>query len=731
MAESRGELEVYNVWFVAADLDRDGVLSGHEAVQFFQRSGLPQNPTLFKVWQYVAGDRPALSRQEFYTAMKLVSLAQLNGGVLDDQQALRLVNGLAGPVPLPRMAGMTVPRGIELPANLLPPEPAAASAPGQAAASPAAPPARGGAPLASPPPPAAAFPPLAAEQAAAFQTAFSQLDTDRDGFVQGTDCFGAFMQSGLPKAALKQIWDLVAGNEPRLNRHQFVQALYLIDCVKRGMAVPGALPPGPFPPVAGAANIATLSAGAPSDIYSATLVIPPMPPRQAYHPQPPPPMPFASQVPGLPADRVAALDQAERMRLEAEREATLVAEAEQRKAEEERAAAAAKREFFTRALGDLRLTQSKVNRAVAQEEKAGLAQKLESLRAMAAQLEEFDPEWESREKGECEALNLEIAELTVTNEQLQRRAAATERTRGAMLAQVAALKEAAAGVDAELATLTDEVDKVAAEGGKDKAAVVDLLKRPLCLRPCSGAAGFKIVSALPVDTRLTTYAAPSAAALEKDEEVGAAPVAPAAEGSTPAAAAAAAAGGAGDPPAAAAPLEGAASVAEAEAVSAAAEAGVLASAIAEALSAAPAAKPASKQGSLVAGGSGAAAAAAAAAAAEEEQAEAGAEADAAAPDAASNSFEAGVESGDTAAGGVAAPAPAAEAVDVFAAFDAVTAPAPVKQASGAFGSAQALAAESPKAGDAEVAAEGGEAAAASPAAAADDVPPASGSWTAF
>ncbi len=33
-------------------------------------------------------------------------------------------------------------------------------------------------------------------------------------------------------------------------------------------------------------------------------------------------------------------------------------------AEEERAAAAAKREFFTRALGDMRLTQSKVTRAV-------------------------------------------------------------------------------------------------------------------------------------------------------------------------------------------------------------------------------------------------------------------------------------------------------------------------------------------------------------------------------
>jgi hypothetical protein len=42
----------------------------------------------------------------------------------------------------------------------------------------------------------------------------------------------------------------------------------------------------------------------------------------------------------------------------------------------------------------------------AQEQKAALQAKLDSLRAMAAQLEEFDPEWEAREKGECEALNL-------------------------------------------------------------------------------------------------------------------------------------------------------------------------------------------------------------------------------------------------------------------------------------------------------------------------------------
>ena len=116
------------------------------------------------------------------------------------------------------------------------------------------------------------------------------------------------------------------------SRHQFVQALYLIDCVKRGMAVPAALPPGPFPPVAGTVNLGSMQ-GPPSDIYSgATLVIPPMVPRQAYHPQPAAgPLPFASQVPGLPADRLATLPPHERARLEGEREAALRAEEEQRR----------------------------------------------------------------------------------------------------------------------------------------------------------------------------------------------------------------------------------------------------------------------------------------------------------------------------------------------------------------------------------------------------------------
>lgn len=130
----------------------------------------------------------------------------------------------------------------------------------------------------------------------------------------------------------------------------------------------------------------------------------------------------------------------------------------------------------------------------------------------APQLEDFDPQWESREKGECEALRLvsappgarqpgravgtgfaracaraqgmaragrglvhsspvlspswpspppalmeplvqEIAELTVRQERAQRAADATERKRGALLAQAAALKEVRRGGEGAAAAI--------------------------------------------------------------------------------------------------------------------------------------------------------------------------------------------------------------------------------------------------------------------------------------
>ena len=71
--------------------------------------------------------------------------------------------------------------------------------------------------------------------------------------LQGGECFGYFMQWGLPKEALKSIWEVVAGDEGRLTQGQFLSCIYLMDLAKRGRPLPQRLPPGAFPPVAPAA----------------------------------------------------------------------------------------------------------------------------------------------------------------------------------------------------------------------------------------------------------------------------------------------------------------------------------------------------------------------------------------------------------------------------------------------------------------------------------------------
>ena len=56
--------------------------------------------------------------------------------------------------------------------------------------------------------------------------------------VQGGDCFGTFMQSGLPKHILKDIWAVVAGDVGRLTMPQFLSCMYLLDLAKRGKVIP-------------------------------------------------------------------------------------------------------------------------------------------------------------------------------------------------------------------------------------------------------------------------------------------------------------------------------------------------------------------------------------------------------------------------------------------------------------------------------------------------------------
>ncbi|CAH8357550.1 unnamed protein product [Eruca vesicaria subsp. sativa] len=71
-----GNQDLFDTYFRRADLDGDGRISGAEAVAFFQRSGLHKN-VLAQVWSH-ADEKKAgyLGREEFYNALKLVTVAQ-------------------------------------------------------------------------------------------------------------------------------------------------------------------------------------------------------------------------------------------------------------------------------------------------------------------------------------------------------------------------------------------------------------------------------------------------------------------------------------------------------------------------------------------------------------------------------------------------------------------------------------------------------------------------------
>jgi hypothetical protein len=74
--------------------------------------------------------------------------------------------------------------------------------------------------------------------------------------AQGSECFAFFLQSGLGKGVLKDVWAAVAGDEGRLSQPQFVACLYLMELARRGIPPPAHAPPaGPgFPPIAGGAR---------------------------------------------------------------------------------------------------------------------------------------------------------------------------------------------------------------------------------------------------------------------------------------------------------------------------------------------------------------------------------------------------------------------------------------------------------------------------------------------
>ncbi|XP_066370532.1 uncharacterized protein [Miscanthus floridulus] len=93
----------FDAYFRAADLDRDGRISGQEAVAFFKGSGLPQ-PVLAQIWTYADRNRSGfLGREDFFNSLKLVTVAQSGRELTPDIVKSALFGPAAAKIPAPRI----------------------------------------------------------------------------------------------------------------------------------------------------------------------------------------------------------------------------------------------------------------------------------------------------------------------------------------------------------------------------------------------------------------------------------------------------------------------------------------------------------------------------------------------------------------------------------------------------------------------------------------------------
>ncbi|XP_075483105.1 uncharacterized protein LOC142523259 isoform X2 [Primulina tabacum] len=96
-------MEKFEAYFQVADTDRDGRISGNEAVAFFKASNLPQR-VLAQVWTYADQNRTGfLGRSEFYNALKLVTVAQSKRDLTPDIVKAALYGPASAKIPAPEI----------------------------------------------------------------------------------------------------------------------------------------------------------------------------------------------------------------------------------------------------------------------------------------------------------------------------------------------------------------------------------------------------------------------------------------------------------------------------------------------------------------------------------------------------------------------------------------------------------------------------------------------------
>ncbi|XP_057809345.1 uncharacterized protein LOC131023777 [Salvia miltiorrhiza] len=103
MAGQNPNMDQFEAYFQRADVDRDGRISGNEAVNFLQASNLPRQ-VLAQIWTFADQNRLGfLGRQEFYNALKLVTVAQSKRDLTPELVKAALYGPASSKIPPPQI----------------------------------------------------------------------------------------------------------------------------------------------------------------------------------------------------------------------------------------------------------------------------------------------------------------------------------------------------------------------------------------------------------------------------------------------------------------------------------------------------------------------------------------------------------------------------------------------------------------------------------------------------
>ncbi|KAF2755686.1 hypothetical protein EJ05DRAFT_494065 [Pseudovirgaria hyperparasitica] len=222
----------------------NGILAGDTAKQIFEKAGL-SNEVLSRIWNLADTEqRGALSVTEFIIAMHL--LASMKSG-----QMKGIPNNLPAGLYEAASRRAIQPVPPRLPTGSLGPSAIPRQFSGQSAQRTQSP--LGRAPYGTPPQSNQATGNdwiITPQEKAPYDSQFSKLDREGNGYITGEQAVNYFTDSALPEDTLAAIWDLADINSVgQLSRDEFAVAMHLIRQQRKpGTPLPTTLPANLIPP---------------------------------------------------------------------------------------------------------------------------------------------------------------------------------------------------------------------------------------------------------------------------------------------------------------------------------------------------------------------------------------------------------------------------------------------------------------------------------------------------